>query len=200
MITSLSQFHGNLKRARDLAALGENLAAQTTVALDCSDIFRASLVLAVSALDHFIHEIARKGMLEIATGKRAPTDAYRRFNVSMLAVSTLLGNPGQFQALEFEIRERHGFLSFQDPKKISDALRLISPVDLWSEVGNLLGQSNSTIKGRLKIIIDRRNQIAHEADMDPTAPGARWPIDAIMVTDAITILEKIAVSIYNVVN
>jgi hypothetical protein len=36
----------------------------------------------------------------------------------------------------------------------------------------------------LKVIIDRRNTIAHEADMDPTNPGFRWTINANMANEA----------------
>lgn len=195
-----AQFKGNLKRARELAALAGNLSAQTTGVLDLSDLLRASLVLAVSALDHFVHEMARKGMLEIARGKRQPTDSYGRFSISMAGATSLLGTPGNFSALDDEIRERHGYLSFQDPKKIADALRLVSSKDLWKEVGQHLGISNVDGKARLKVIVDRRNQIAHEADMDPTSPGARWPIDLVVVTEALRTLEETAEAIFVVIN
>lgn len=42
------------------------------------------------------------------------------------------------------------------------------------------------IKNNLILIIQRRNKIAHEADIDPSFPGTRWPItpaDVIMSTD-----------------
>ena len=43
----------------------------------------------------------------------------------------------------------------------------------------------------LALIVDRRNKIAHEADMDPTSPGSRWPIDELLVQDVIDGLEQI---------
>src|SRR5437588_701616 len=134
MQSAFIQFQGNLKRARDIVGLSKSLAAQTTGALDVSDLLRAALVLAVSAVDHLIHELTRKGMLEVATGTRPPTDAYRRFAISLASVTSLLARPNDFQVLDDEIRERHGWLSFQEPNKLADALRLVSAKELWKDV------------------------------------------------------------------
>ncbi len=60
-----NQFGTNVGRARDLLALYTTLSATTTGALDLTDILRTAIVVAVSAFDHLVHEIARIGMLEI---------------------------------------------------------------------------------------------------------------------------------------
>ncbi len=103
------------------------------------------------------------------------------------------------QWLDAEIRERHGWLSFQDPDKIADALRLISDQKIWNEVGGRIGMDAGAVKMEFKLIVDRRNKIAHEADMDPSAPGARWPIDEALTKDAIDYIEKVAHAIFDVV-
>ena len=72
----LSQYRTNLKRARDLEGLATALSVQTTKALVTSDLLRACVVYAVSAFDHFIHEITRIGMLEIAASQRPAPPAY----------------------------------------------------------------------------------------------------------------------------
>ena len=41
-----------------------------------------------------------------------------------------------------------------------------------------MGRPAIDIKNELTLIIDRRNKIAHEADIDPSFPGERWPIAA----------------------
>ncbi len=199
MQTVLKQYQSNLSRARDLIGLASAIAVQTTQAVDASDLYRASLVLAVSALDHFIHELTRKGMLAIASSAWPAPDAYYRFPVTLESVQTLIAQPHSSGWLEDEIRERHSWLSFQDPNKIAEAIRLISPKELWNEVGTRLGLSASDVKSHLKLIVDRRNKIAHEADMDPTAPGSRWPIHSAMATDALDFLEEVALAIYTVV-
>ena len=44
-----------------------------------------------------------------------------------------------------------------------------------------------------------RDAFPHEADMDPGSPGARWPIDEILVQEAIDSIESIATAIFDVV-
>ena len=68
------------------------------------------------------------------------------------------------------------FSSFQQPDKIADAIRLFSDVKLWQQVALELAIPEQDVKARLKLIVDRRNKIAHEADVDPSFPNMRWPI------------------------
>jgi hypothetical protein len=193
------QFGSNVGRARDLLGLYTTLSATTAGALDLTDILRAAIVVAVSAFDHLVHEIARIGMLEIYENKRPSTGAFGRFSVTMENVLTGAATPGSLQWLDSEIRRQHSWVSFQQPDKVADAVRLVSSKKLWEEIGTILGIDARSAKDRLKVIVIRRNQIAHEADMDPSSPGARWPIDEILVRDAIDVLVEIADAIYQVV-
>jgi hypothetical protein len=197
MLPAHNRYTANIGRARDLHALFVNMKA-TAGALDLTDILRASIVSAVSAFDTFIHEITRIGMVEIFKSARPKTDAFLRFPVSMENVFLVVATPGDTKWLEDEIRSQHGWLSFQQPDKVADAIRLFSGKELWKEVGGLLGIDPKSAKNRLALIVDRRNKIAHEADMDPTSPGSRWPIDEMLVQDAIDTLEQIAGAIFQV--
>jgi hypothetical protein len=186
-------------RARDLRALFLNLTATMAGALDLTDILRASIVSAVSAFDTFIHEFTRMGMVEIFQNTRPTTDAFGRFPISMENVLLVVATPGHTKWLEDEIKRQHGWLSFQQPDKVADAIRLFCGKELWKEVGTLLGIDPKSAKNRLALIVDRRNKIAHEADMDPTSPGSRWPIDELLVQDAIDTLEQIGNAVFDVV-
>ena len=171
MHSALIQFQENLKRAKELGALASAVKALTTDVIDVSDMWRAQIVLAVSALDHFIHDISRLGMIEIAKGVRKKTDTCLRFQMPFSAVeSALHGEPHENWVGE-TVRERHSWQSFQDPDKLADAIRLISTVKLWEAVGIELALSAADVKTRLQLIVDRRNKIAHEADLDPANPG-----------------------------
>lgn len=81
METAIAQFRSNISRARELGVLAQVLASVTTGTVDVSDIWRAQIVLAVSAIDHFVHEICRLGMIEAAKGKRTKTDAYLKLSL-----------------------------------------------------------------------------------------------------------------------
>jgi hypothetical protein len=124
MLRAIEQFRDNMARVKALGGITQALAGMTTSAVDTSDILRAQYVLAVSALDHYVHEVTRLGMLDVFEGNRAPSSAYLRFRISL----NCLG-PGQTVTrsdVESEIRTQHSFLSFQQPDKVADGIRLIS--------------------------------------------------------------------------
>ena len=199
MKLALDQFSENVARAKSLAGLARSLSGLTTEAVEISDIYRASLVLGVSALDYFVHEFVRLGMLEIHRGKRAATDAHLSFRVSIAAARTGIANTAQDDWLDQAIREAHSWLSFQHPDKIADAIRLVSAIKLWEAVATELNTQATEVKTGLSTIVDRRNKIAHEADMDPTNPGFRWPIDSPLVEEALDFIGKTVDAIYKVV-
>ena len=198
MQAAFDQFCENLARARSLVGLAQSLSSLTTPVIDLSDILRASLVLAVSALDHFVHEFVRLGMLEVHRGNRPTTEAYLSFRVPMSATREAITDTGRDEWLDQVIRETHSWLSFQHPDKIADAIRLMSNVRLWEQIASELGMTSRTVRTQLGAIIDRRNKIAHEADMDPTNPGYRWPINEVLIQDAIDFIDKVAQAIFQV--
>ena len=248
MQSALDLFRISISRVRDLIALHNSVKAQATGALDVSDMLRAALVLAVSALDYYVHEVVTLGMLEIHRGQRSePTpsanttkSAFSRFKVSLggarqerLAAidiaswleteieqthgyaflqqsytvaalipaisSSVVNRLNNASGLEDEIRERLGYESFQQPDKIADAIRYISDKKLWDEVANKIRRPPKDIKQQLNSIVDRRNKIAHEADIDPTFNiGNRWNIDEVLVGDAVDFIEQIVESIHQV--
>lgn len=198
MHSALNQFQENLKRARELGALASAVESVTTSVIDVSDMWRAQIVLVVSALDHFIHDLTRLGMIEIAKGSRQKTDAYLRFQMPFAAVESALNGVSHEDWVGETVREKHSWQSFQDPDKLADAIRLISAVKLWEAVGIELALSAADVKTRLQLIVDRRNKIAHEADLDPANPGFRWPINAGMATDTINYIEHVGEAIFKV--
>ena len=248
MQSALDQFRISIGRVRDLIALHNSVKAQATGALDVSDMLRAALVLAVSALDYYVHEVVTLGMLEIHRGQRsepAPSanttqSAFFRFQVSLgsarqdrltaidiaswleneiqqtqgyaflqqsYTVSTLIptisnslvNRLNSASWLEGEIRERLGYQSFQQADKIAEAIRYISDKKLWDEVAVQMTKPVKDIKQQLNSIVDRRNKIAHEADIDPTFNiGSRWNIDELLVGNAVDFIEMIVESIHQV--
>jgi hypothetical protein len=251
MQSALDQFRISIQRVRDLISLHNSIKAQATAALDVSDILRSALVLSVSALDYYVHEIVTLGMLEIHRGTRpepavtanATQSAFSRFKVSLgsaredrtIAIdiatwieseiqqsygddfleqshdisslipvisTTILDKLNNNSWLENEIRKEFSKLSFQTPDNIADAIRYISNKKLWDEVAIKISanvkQANQ-IKQQLILIVDRRNKIAHQADIDPTlALGNRWPIDELLVSNAVDFIEQVVESIHQI--
>ena len=202
MLATIQQFRENIERVRAIGGLYEALDQLTTPVLDASDLLRTQIVMAVSSLDHYIHEIVRFGMLEIYEGKRPPTDAFRRFQVTMGAAMTGLAGSSTSTWFETEIREKHGYLAFQHPDKIADAMRLFSSCELWPSVASQLGLTVQDVKTRLQLIVERRNKIAHEADLDPSYSGIgiRWPIFRNDSTQAVEYIQNLCETIHSIVN
>lgn len=195
MKSALDVFHLSLLRARHLGGLHDAIRSVMTPIIDSSDLLRAQIVLAVSSVDYFVHEITVFGMVEIFRGARAPTDAFRKYKV---AGDLLVGsNAGSVSAFEADVRERHSFLSFQQPDKIADAIRLFHGKPLWAGVSARMVRTEESIKTQLRLIVDRRNKIAHEADVDPSFPGERWPISPNDPVIAINFLESLCEAIYS---
>lgn len=200
MQSALNQFQISISRVRDLIAVHNSVKAQSTPALDLSDILRSALVLSVSALDYYVHEVVKLGMLEIHRGTRSEPPAFSRFQISLGSAREGLNVASNLDYwLENEIQRRHSYKSFQQPDNIADAIRLISDKKLWQEVGNLMGKPAKDIKTQLSIIVDRRNKIAHEADINPTLGlGNRWGINEALINDVVDFIDKVVESIHAV--
>lgn len=199
MHSALSSFEISISRVRHVHALHASFGGMVTAAIDLSDILRSEVVLAMSALDYYVHELTRLGMLECLAGRRPATDAFNRFQLSAGAATALLASPHAAESIfENEIRGRHGYLTFQQPDKIADAVRLFSPVILWDAVGGVLGKTGKDAKAAISLIADRRNKIAHEADADPSYPGQRWPIDRSLVENMLITIETTVQAIHAV--
>jgi RiboL-PSP-HEPN len=105
----------------------------------------------------------------------------------------------EFPAVGIRDRPRHGYSTFQQPDDIALAIRLFSTVELWKEIGAQLGENPQDLKAHLKLIVARRNKIAHEADIDPSYPGQRWPITRQDVEDAVAFVEKVGETVFKLV-
>jgi hypothetical protein len=172
-----------------------------TPAMDLSDMYRAAYMQGVSAFDHFMHEEIRVRMLNLYGQPRATWPAgFGAFKVPMFSVHDD-AQSAQTLAFQFEaeIRNQHGHLSFQHPDKVAAACRLVADVDIWAQVATGLGirkqgrlEASQVVKKDWGLIIDRRNLIVHEADLDPTPPRSRrYPIDRVMTSEVLSKIGEV---------
>lgn len=198
MKKAIDSFNESIQRTKELGGLYTAIRNLTTSVVDATDILRSQIVFAVSALDHLIHELTVYGILEIYDGVRPTAAAYDKYHIPLSGLARSTGYMLDRNALEAIIREKHGYLAFQRPDKIADAIRLFSPVALWNEVSKVMGEGTKHVKERLNLIVDRRNKIAHESDADPSYPGARWPISESLVRDVLKLVEDVGHAVYAV--
>ena len=193
MAKSIDQFKISIKEIKDLKATLDNLSPLLTAAIDLSDFYRSLIVQTVSAFDYFIHEFVAEEMLEIYKGNRGVTSHFNDYTIPLS--SAIVGKPSDSFLLA-HIRKKHSWLSFQEPDKVADAFRLITTKKVWEEVSPKFFLSSGDLKLKIKLIVDRRNKIAHESDMDPSYPGTKWAINSNDVSEIITFIEDLCDEIY----
>lgn len=194
MNQAFSQFSINIEEVRKIHLISTSLNVPTSSIVDTSSILRSCIVLSVSAIDHLIHELTLIGMLEVFNGTRPTTSRYNNFNVSLGFMGAITTNP-LLITFDSEIRKSLGWQTFQRPEKIKEAIALFNPLQLWQQVAIAMGEAEVNIKNQLNLIVDRRNMIAHEADIEPIFKTKR-PINDIDVTGTIDFIERLGTTIY----
>lgn len=134
--------------------------------IDTSDLLRWQWVQVVSALDKFIHDLVKIGMIEEFNGIREKTKQFYSFSIDMKTYWDMFNDSvTAVNCFEQKIIECNGYKSFQDPKKIAEALSFIwSEKHKWKVIANQIGIDENDCTKKLNNIVLRRNQIAHEGD------------------------------------
>lgn len=167
--------------------------ANVTAALQPDELLRAEWATRVSALDLYVHELVAQNMLKIFEGARAAGPSFSKFQISsdtLLRIQLATTSANRSTAFDLEVRTKLSRITYQFPNDIADGIRLISPCKLWNEIALALGSSTKTVtsdtesfKKRLSAVVDRRNKIVHEGDLQPTVPRIPWPIERKDVDD-----------------
>lgn len=203
MNRAIIQFRTNIEAARQLEVIYQALVGQVTRAIPLEELLRAEVVLAVSALDCYVHDIVRICMTDVFSLGAGESNAFLGFNVSLDFVKKALrsSTPTDREVLfEQEIRRLHGYRTFQRPPAISEALSFIGMKKVWVKIANNVGRAAEDIQEELKLIIERRDRIAHEGDIDPSAGFAlKYPIDLTTVQTSVAFIETIVNAIQAVV-
>lgn len=161
-----SLFYELIMQSQISAGICEYLQNQK-VPLDASDLLRWQWVLAVSALDRYVHDIVLWGMLEVFRGNKKITPKYSNFSMNM--DTYLIIKSSQYPDNDFEkaVIKSHSHQAFQDPEKISDALSHIwDEPHKWDVICHNMRTpiSSNDLRTKLRNIVIRRNQIVHEGD------------------------------------
>lgn len=172
---SLVSMYRELRHARGLGVRGRLSAAN----LDLLWMPRSAVVASVSALDAYVHAVVYE-RLPLAFGQMAPPPDELCERLASLvpiknsatfraALPIFLAN-NSIDALLFRFKEEAlAFQSFIEPEKIAKAYGLLGHANVFEEVSQLWPGPNTSsddLKRRLHSYVRRRNQIAHEGDLE----------------------------------
>lgn len=169
-----------------MSALHAYFAKHVSGALHPEELLRAEWITRVSAFDLYVHELVAQRMLAIFEKRLPAPPAYLKFTIPsevMERIRSAAMPTDASAAFDLEARSQLSRDTFQNPDEVADAVRLCSEVELWNEVAIRFGASLQTrtfvsksIRKDLSLIVQRRNKIAHEGDLQPTTAREPWPI------------------------
>ena len=183
---------------------------------ELSDLLRSELVNLVSAMDRFIHEFVRIGIINSYTNKSVQTDKCKsipiKFSILNKVIECQLRKTPPTcneETAEYwinnEIKTILRSMSFQKIDKIKDALSYIW--DLEHKIPAIMNKmhypfpestSNANqkfLEKKIDLIVTRRNQIVHEADYDVSI-NSKQTIDIEWLDDTILFVKEFVYSIY----
>lgn len=198
MTNSIKQFYKNIDSINIIDGIYLYFENQVK-AIDISEILRAQYVLLISAFDYYIHDVVREGMVKIFSGVNPENDNYNNFTISLNVVRLILATDDtnvRRQLLDNEIRKINSKQSYQAPTSVEKALRLIAIKSIWSKVGAELSLSAEDVTKKLGLIVNRRNKIAHEADID-TITNNKTTIDRQTLIEVKDFITKVVAAIDN---
>ncbi|WP_313437950.1 HEPN domain-containing protein [Novosphingobium sp.] len=192
--SALRNFSNGCDRAQGLCSIHRYLKGAAPVAMDCDDILRSSVVLAVSSFDLFIHDLYRTEVVHRFISKKSSAGLKIPFDAGFLAGSL------QTSAIDEQIRLENSYKSFVAPDKLSECLRPLIEKP-WEKISTILGVPAPDSKARLKSIVGLRNRIAHEGDVNPALGGIDlWPIYSEDVQASVEFLRILGVAVAEVVD
>lgn len=191
LVNPFNQYEKNLQSARDLEIIYLALCAMTQNSIPKEELLRATYVSLLSTFDTYIHDIVRDVLKLYYT--------QQGLNTSNQYLKKILENNQNILSLEDlnqYIQEKHGYKTFQAPKKVEQILTDIGINNIWNSFTHELPD----VELQLSLIVKRRNQIAHESDINPTnGLGEKWSIDMETITKVRTTLDFIIKKIDSVI-
>ena len=146
--SNIADIRSHFKTADDLLSL------QPPKQTAAEDIWRSQIVFLDSALDFYIHEIVKYGIVKMFNGDWAESTDYKKMKVRLSFAVDLAQSPSSTSKLLEEIDEMNKYSCFMGAKKLEEQFVFI-------DVNYNLRKSDKKL---LNDLYNRRNQIAHQSD------------------------------------
>ncbi|MDK9716143.1 MAG: HEPN domain-containing protein [Sulfuritalea sp.] len=157
------RFEASVGQVDELLAIYRYIHANSEIPAK-DNILRAALTMLVSAIDTSVHEFVISAVARRLSDDRLVFDITKQL-VSIQCI--LESDPSQRTAMaEADIRRQYAKETFQSSRQIETILASIGMNKIWSRLSGRLGNTPEEIKLKLDLMVRRRNQIVHEADLD----------------------------------
>lgn len=166
MTKAFDKFEANIRSASILERIYEYL-SKKTLPFEPDELLRAEYVMVVSAFDCYVHDYVRERMVKAFNAPATMPDKTRDYKVPLGVMMDIMNetNPiSQMQLLENAIKKAESAFSYQSSSSVEHVLGLVGFKKIWSTMYGSPAGGNK--KNQLDLVVRRRNQIAHEADMD----------------------------------
>lgn len=133
------------------------------------DILRSQIVFLESALDFYLHELSKCGMIKIFNGDWPKTERYNNLKVEMKLIDAAIKNPESCDWLLSYINNKNKREVYISLESMREQLNLLG-IEFESVVKNAFSDKSnarefsSNGKQIIKDLFDRRNEIAHQSD------------------------------------
>lgn len=185
---------------RRTIARAQNLAENASGGDLGEDMLRASLVLAIAALDHFIkrrfkHLVRQQLRLPPSNRKRKTLIKWIEANIDAKRAVACITDPDPAAKLAAFVDAAFSFETFQDVDRIEKNLEIVGIKGLTNRVAQKMGTHTDTLKGDLRRCAKRRNSIVHNADIDPGNPQKTEAIEEEFVRRSIDLVLRFGTQI-----
>jgi hypothetical protein len=203
--TPLAIFKRSLERAKNLLIIhGRVHGSVSRPPAMFADMHRASIVLAVSALDAYIRTLVVDKVITMLkdVSKIVPTNLRDQLknlmNQDELFDAARIGDlPSR---VEKALKDKFEESSFQGVEKITSVMKLIGKKDVFKDIARSASLNEQELKENLARFTKRRHIIAHCGDYDLTqTPPAENSITKHDVEECIKIMQTIAHEIEKVI-
>lgn len=196
--TSYSIFEHSVQRAQNLISIHEVAhGSASRPRLNLADTYRAAIVLAISALDAFVHTLVIEKAINIVADLSKPAPPKLIKKIKECLKEDELFEAARQSDLSSRIakvfREEFEDQSFQGVKKISETMELIGYTDIFQIIASNAKKNEKQLKETLGKFTKRRHLIAHCGDYDLSqTPSYENKISKKDVKDCISTVKLVA--------
>lgn len=172
------------------------------------DMRRFSVVLAVAALDTYMHRLVMDrafGHSKLPARLAETSIPFERLlteaDASAIAARSKPFNSRPKARVRTALRDQLLKKTFQSPAEVDEALGMAGLSGNWSSIGKAMGMTKKQVERRLSKIVMRRNWIVHEGDYErrDRPQGAKMnPLSQTQVADDIDFLARFTTAINSI--